>query len=833
MIKKYLLSIVLACSLAFTMQGQTIEYSNYSVDCGGSVQIKSSLNWTNLTSGTTLALKRIVFVDKNTGFAIGDSGLILKTTDAGTTWTKKSPLTYDASCLKSIYFLDKNTGYTIGSEDIRKTTDGGETWKHVSGLAGNVIWMTSANTGFVGTYDGLYNIKDNGDTLNVDKISDSPNINSIYFSSSMNGYAVGDYGLFFKTTNGGATWTWTTCDVSNNLKSVYFTDANNGYIVGELGIFLKTTNGGTSWTSKTLSGGIYNGNDIYFTSPDTGYIVASKGIRYKTTDRGENWTYKRIGAKTLPNMQSITYTDSNTGYIVADGGGIYKYDGNGTYSWSPSTGLSDTTAANPIAHPVQSLTYKLTFKSNNNITSTYSFPVTVNQISVNAGSDQSIHCGEIAQLGVTTNYTGSGTLKYKWTPSTGLSNDSVANPSASPTTTTTYTVTISTPGGCTSSDQINITVQPLTVNAGSDQSIHCGENAQLNVTTNYAGTQKLKYKWTPSTGLSNDTITNPVATTTSNQIYTVTVTTPNGCTYSNDIQVSLTPLSSPSLGIVTANSSNNNVVAWLRPTSTVVDSICVYRETNVTNVYKKIGSVAYSAPNQFVDSLSNTSVQSNKYRISLKDHCGFESTQSDPHKSMHLAINQGMNGSWNLIWEAYSGFTVSTYNIYRGTNAQNITLINSTSGSNTQYTDLTAPSGNVYYQIEVISPYSIFVDKLATAQSASLLKSATISTFPALYYSSRSNVATNNTAGIATTTSGELLSVYPNPAKDNIRISANSLNGDDAILNIYNTTGSLVKSDILGAPDQSYDISSLSNGIYILELKSGNLTYKKRLIVNK
>lgn len=34
---------------------------------------------------------------------------------------------------------------------------------------------------------------------------------------------------------------------------------------------------------------------------------------------------------------------------------------------------------------------------------------------------------------------------------------------------------------------------------------------------------------------------------------------------------------------------------------------------------------------------------------------------------MHLTINQGMGNTWNLIWQPYQGFVVSSYNIYRGT----------------------------------------------------------------------------------------------------------------------------------------------------------------------
>lgn len=747
MIKNYLSGIVLACSLAFTMQGQAqvSAGSDVSITCGGSTQLKASLSWIKLSSGTKANLKSVSFIDKNTGFAIGDSGTILKTTDAGATWVKKSPKKYDAECLKSICFVNKDTGYVIGTESIRKTTDGGETWVHKAGFGGNCIYMTSNGSGLAGTSNGIATITD-GDSLNVYfNYETIYPINAIAFVSPSKGYAVGNNGTLLQTIDGGNSWAFKGSGTTSNLNSIHFYNSQNGYINGDASI-LKTTNGGAGWTTSTNT--VAGGNSIFMTSSSTVYTCSKSGSIYKTT--GIGWTKETTPSSIQ--LNSVIFLDANSGYAVGKNGQIYKYDGNGTFEWTPSTGLSATNIASPTATPVTTTDYIVTYTSSDQITS---------------------------------------------------------------------------------KDTVTVTVTPATINAGLDQSIHCGETAQLGVTTNYSGGGILKYKWTPSTGLSNDTIANPVATISANTTYTVTVTTPNGCTSGDDIQVSLIPMSSPSLGIVTANSSNNNVVAWLRPTSIVVDSICVYKETNVTNVYKKIGSVAYSAPNQFVDSLSNTSVQSNKYRISMKDHCGFESAQSDPHKSMHLAINQGMNGSWNLIWEPYSGFTVSTYNIYRGPNPQNIALINSTSGSNTQFTDLTAPAGNVYYQVEVISPYSIFVDKQTTAQNSSMLKSASASTFPALYYSTRSNLATNNTLGIANTTISKSISIYPNPAKDIIHISSDVQFGDEITLHIFNTTGSLVKCDLLSPDNLTSDISSLCNGIYLLELRSGDIITKKKLVINK
>lgn len=52
---------------------------------------------------------------------------------------------------------------------------------------------------------------------------------------------------------------------------------------------------------------------------------------------------------------------------------------------------------------------------------------------------------------------GSG-FTYSWSPSTGLSNPNIANPIASPTVSTTYTLTVTNAGGCSTSESISICV---------------------------------------------------------------------------------------------------------------------------------------------------------------------------------------------------------------------------------------------------------------------------------------------------------------------------------------------------------------------------------------
>lgn len=76
-------------------------------------------------------------------------------------------------------------------------------------------------------------------------------------------------------------------------------------------------------------------------------------------------------------------------------------------------------------------------------------------------------------------------------------------------------------------------------------------------------------------------------------------------------------------------------------------------------------------------------------------------------------------------------------------------------------------------------------------------------------------------------------SVSPNPASDIITIQIANRNQSDLTMNVYTTIGTLVKSKILTDNQNQIDIEDLSNGIYVLELKSFDLTSMQRLIIQR
>ena len=536
-----------------------------------------------------------------------------------------------------------------------------------------------------------------------------------------------------------------------------------------------------------------------------------------------------VTANLLP--ESAGTISGNTSVCQGESSIVYSVSAinNATsYTWTLPTGATGASTTNSITvnYSKTALSGNITVKGHNDCGDgvVYSLPVTVNQLPVISLTNKTIICGGSVSLSPVISYTGSGTLRYKWTPSTGLSNDTIASPTATISSNITYTLTVNTPTGCTTSANINVTVSPLTANAGTDKTVVCGGTVSLSATTNYTGNGTLKYKWTPATGLNNDSIANPAATVLANTIYTVMVTTPNGCTATDNVAVGIIAMAKPEIGIVGV-SGNKNRVVWNKPVSKGILSYSIYRETIISDVYEKVGSVSYDSLSVFVDNQSAPDMKSNKYKLSIMDRSGLESPQSSSHKTMHLSINKGQNNTWNLIWEPYEGFVVSTYNIYRGTTINNLNFLDATSGSSTQYSDLSAPTGDVFYQLEVISPTLVNPTKVpATFQKSKDSENSTL----ASYSSSRSNIATNLTNGINELgTESTNISIYPNPVRSEFKIDFK----EGSTFEMLNLIGQVIYNGNLNVSNV-VSTTNLNSGVYLIRFKTGN-TFEYRKIIKE
>ncbi|WP_448701696.1 gliding motility-associated C-terminal domain-containing protein [Mucilaginibacter sp. AW1-3] len=269
--------------------------------------------------------------------------------------------------------------------------------------------------------------------------------------------------------------------------------------------------------------------------------------------------------------------------------------GNGTfnYQWQLSTdniNFADIAGATNINYDPPSLsatTYYRRWVTSGVCISSISnvVVITINtSITAIASTDTTICLGGSASL------TASGGTSYVWSPATGLSNTNIANPIASPATTTTYTVTASN-GTCSSTAFTTITVIPKpVVSAGDDRIIVLGDKVQLNAT---ATGSNLQYNWVPATGLSNPNILNPIATPSADITYTLYVTSPNNCfVVTDDVFIKVyPPLSIPN----TFTPNNDSINDTWNITGLGYYSDCLVQIYNRfgTRLFKSIG---YNTP---------------------------------------------------------------------------------------------------------------------------------------------------------------------------------------------------------------------------------------------
>ncbi|HSD08697.1 T9SS sorting signal type C domain-containing protein [Flavobacterium sp.] len=210
------------------------------------------------------------------------------------------------------------------------------------------------------------------------------------------------------------------------------------------------------------------------------------------------------------------------------------------YSWSPSTGLSNATISNPIANPTVSTTYTVTATNDNTgCTATDSVEITVHSTIpiADAGADFAKSC--VANTsGKTIGINPLPETAYSWSPTLGLSNALISNPIANPSITTIYTLTATNlESNCTATDQVTVFVNTTipNANAGADFTKTCILNP-TGATIGDTAIAGLTYDWNPATGLSDPTISNPIANPTLSTTYTLTTTDAvNGCTNSDTV----------------------------------------------------------------------------------------------------------------------------------------------------------------------------------------------------------------------------------------------------------------------------------------------------------
>jgi photosystem II stability/assembly factor-like uncharacterized protein len=304
--------------------------------------------WYQQNSGTTKNLNAMYFVDTNNGWIVGDSGIVLHTTNEGTTWS--SQLSGTTIRLNDVFFTNSLSGIAVGGDGtIIHTTDGGQHWTlQMSGtelplwclffLDENTGWAVGGDVGWWGSgaSSGVILKSINGG-LNWDIIlyDSSHALFSVFFIDSQRGW-VGGEDIAYRTTDDGSNWSIQSPLFGGQFFSIHFNNISNGWMAGshrtgELstdGDMVHTTDGGITWID---CGNAFDQQLIWIHSYDNNnaIVIGRWGEMnvYTTSDAGTTWiTYPSGWDPGWVNLTGLYgrpyFFDSLIGWVPAEFGTI-------------------------------------------------------------------------------------------------------------------------------------------------------------------------------------------------------------------------------------------------------------------------------------------------------------------------------------------------------------------------------------------------------------------------------------------------------------------------------------------------------------------------------
>ncbi len=290
------------------------------------INLYSQGTWKMVQSPTDNFLNSIFFTDSLYGWAAGDSGTIIHTTDGGLNWAIQNSNNHNR--ITDLFFLNRNTGFASALEVtsspygtyLLKTTDGGENWISPSAPIETIFAQ------------------------------------SLFFQDSLNGWMGGKQTPILRTTDGGLSWFPADIDssafASFPVYDIQFFNSDfgvaSGGVVDCCGIIWLTTNGGNNWhvidTSNVAPEPVYklyikDSLNVIGVGGDFEPLGFGVGIM-NTSDSGLNWDFEYIG------ISGVAWDiDFRTNYEAwAPLGGekklIYSFDSGVT--WHPTVSPDST-----------------------------------------------------------------------------------------------------------------------------------------------------------------------------------------------------------------------------------------------------------------------------------------------------------------------------------------------------------------------------------------------------------------------------------------------------------------------------------------------------------
>ncbi len=283
------------------------------------------------------------------GYASGDFGTLLRTDDAGASWTGVATGIIDP--LVRVRVINADSVVIGGGCALRRSDDGGQSFRRLpwtpsdrscpSPLASfsfptpDIGYLLTANGSVIRTADGGESFSRRTSVPGTSSTGGSASGIDIFFTSADVGVVVAG-GRIFRTTDAANSWT-EVYPGGPELNGIAFADANVGYVVGAETTMLRTDDGGTTWAPVALQGASpgLNLTSLDCSDPQTCLIAESSGARIlRTADGGA--TANAISPSTEP-ILAVAFASASRAIAVGAQGATVVSD-NGGVNFSPIGG---------------------------------------------------------------------------------------------------------------------------------------------------------------------------------------------------------------------------------------------------------------------------------------------------------------------------------------------------------------------------------------------------------------------------------------------------------------------------------------------------------------
>ncbi len=213
----------------------------------------------------------------------------------------------------------------------------------------------------------------------------------------------------------------------------------------------------------------------------------------------------------------------------------FNVTGGTSYEWTPATGLSDPTIGNPIASPTETTTYTIKVTGRNGCEEERQIRMVVGEeIIPDFDIVQSNLCNEFPTVSIVNNTVGA--TSYLWDFGNGQTSTSPNPTNISYNAAGNYRIKLILNNvACSDSliKEFDYSINNFFVSP--NNSICLGQSLQLE------SGEGVVFSWSPTVGLSDPTISNPIATPTETTTYTVSITTTNGCVKEEEVTITVLP----------------------------------------------------------------------------------------------------------------------------------------------------------------------------------------------------------------------------------------------------------------------------------------------------